>query len=77
MFPLPAVVRKVDLLGELPKLPDPVRLALGLFRCHNAGNFFPRLGFGHLADEADGFAFLLAVDPPDANPTPSLFSDTS
>src|ERR1700730_6520079 len=61
VLPLPAVIGKVDLLDELAKLPDLVRLSLGVFLCDDGLDRFPSLCFGHLLDKPEHTATAFAI----------------
>src|SRR5579872_2118245 len=60
-----------------PELPYPIAFPLGAFRFDDLGHCFARLALGHLLDEADALASLLAVHIPEADPSVPLFSYSS
>src|ERR1035437_4215861 len=77
LLPLPAVVRNVNFIHELTKLPTSVYLAFGVLLGDNSTHCFPGLGLRHLFDQTKNPTFAPAIDPPHADPATTLLLDTS
>jgi len=76
-LPFPRIVRKEGLLDERTESPCYGNRPLCLFLSYNLGDFNSCRGFGHVFDQAQDAALVLAIGPKHANPATALLLDST